>query len=98
MKECGVCRDCNNPIDFSVSETFCRECFIKHKCVWEKRIRKSQELGLCCSCMKQPINYSRSSYHCTDCLEKRLYETKKRMGYYPELESELKEIKKYLVM
>ena len=65
----NLCYDCGKPVPNG--KRYCFECYQKrlelNKVYEKERVGK----GLCRQCGKNPIDYSRSVLHCSDCLDKR---------------------------
>jgi len=96
-KRSGLCTVCGkNPIAFYRSFTKCEQCLEKHNASERNTRQKLLMKGICRDCRKQPIAYGRSSYLCDDCLDRANYFWKYRNGYYPDLEKELEEVRKYM--
>ena len=96
-KENLICTVCGkNPIAFYRSFTKCEQCLEQHNRKNNKRRNELVMNGLCTWCGKQPIAYGRSSCICNDCLDRANYFWKYRNGYYPDLEKELEEVRKYM--
>ncbi|MEA3458349.1 MAG: hypothetical protein U9R21_06680, partial [Candidatus Thermoplasmatota archaeon] len=68
--EAGLCYDCGKPRPEGWNR-YCPDCLKKreelNKIYEKERVAK----GLCRQCGKNPIDYSRSKLHCTECLDKR---------------------------
>lgn len=96
-KRSGLCTVCGkNPIAFYRSFTKCEQCLEKHNASERNTRQKLLMKGICRDCRKQPIAHPRSSYLCDDCLDRANYFWKYRNGYYPDLEKELEEVRKYM--
>ena len=71
--EAGLCYDCGKPRPEGWNR-YCPDCLKKreelNKIYEKERVAK----GLCRKCGKNPIDYTRSTLHCTSCLDIRNYQ------------------------
>ena len=69
--EADLCYDCGKEIDPKVSRRYCSDCLKKREELNKIYEKERVARGLCRQCGKNPIDYSRSKLHCTECLDKR---------------------------
>lgn len=66
----GLCYDCGKSRPAGMKR-FCLDCLKKREGMNEIYEQKRKVKGICRQCNKNPIDYTRSKLHCTNCLDRR---------------------------
>lgn len=75
----GICRDCSHPIDSENSALFCCGCLAVMRQRQNERIAAFKAAGLCAVCGGKKDVATRSSYRCSDCVERENAKMRRRL-------------------